>query len=161
MDSNSELMKFIGECISIRINTEKIGNLRCNSAHYALVPNVDKYDNLTISQYIIYYKIYKLEELQIITTNIRNELIALYDKYLEINMIIGSQAYKEMSIDGYKSDNMSDLYSIRCEIKEKLLQYNLDDDCFNLKQMIDEQIVVDYKSNKKKELKIENKECTF
>ena len=106
MHNKNELMKFLGKCISSRISNETIGNLRWNFGHYTPVPNINDYDRLTINQYIIYYKIDRLAEFELIPAETRNELITLYDEYLRTNMEISEEVYKEMTIDGYKSDSL-------------------------------------------------------
>lgn len=136
MYDESEIIKFIEDCISARMSTETIGDLKWNFAHYVSVPNNKKYDHLTINQYITYYKINKLEELGLISSDIKDTLISKYTEYLEICKKIGKEAYREMTEEYYKSDCMEELYLTLNTLKEELLEYNLDDSSFNLNQMI-------------------------
>ncbi len=150
MENNEEIIKFVEDCISIELTEEKIGDLKRLFVHYVPVSNIDQYNHLTIAQYIIYFKIERMEKLKLIPRKVRDELIELYDKYLEIGEQIGEEAYKEMVTKGYKSDNLKELHSVFHRIKLKLSEYCLDDDNFDLQQIIDNQIISEFKDKEGK-----------
>lgn len=148
-----ELIRFIGECLKVKIGDETIGDLKWDFNHFAPVPNINKYDDLTVNQYIIYYKINRMEELGLITKDLRNELIELVNKYLEINVKINKEVYKEMIDEKYKSNVLQELLSICYEIKTKLSQYFLDDEKIDLCQIIDNQMIMEFENKGIKKLK--------
>lgn len=126
MDEKEELINMIGEYLCIYFSTETIGNLKYNIGHYSKVPNIRKYDELTIGQLFVFYKIDRLEALDIITKDLANNLRQLYDLYLTINEKIGEEACKEIwNNDKQQNDILQTLHNKSDQIEFLLRRYHL------------------------------------
>ncbi len=117
-----------------------VKQLRREGNNYYLDDLDDRFDDLTIEQLLLLYKINKLEDKEIITYDVADNLRELYYMLLSTEVLIGKEILKEMNEVEYDSELVTQLHN-RCKIiLETLKRYNLIPEDIDIDLIIDTSI---------------------
>ena len=97
----------------------------------------DNYNEYTIEQFLLLYKLNRMEELGVISKTIANDLKGLLDVKKEVNTTIGEEARKQLYDPSYNSDYLSELHKRSEMIDTELKKYHLTIDDISFEDIID------------------------
>ncbi len=98
------------------------------------------YSNYTIEQFIVLYKLCRMEELGVISREIADNLREILDMKRHIATIIGGEAKRELYEPSYRSVLLPKLHKTIDTIDSHLKEYHLTIDDINLVDMLDASI---------------------
>lgn len=117
----------------IYIKTTKVRDITRN---YISTPTYD-YDDYTIEQFLILYKLNRMEEIGIINETIANDLKGILDMKRHVGAIIEEETKKELYVLSYKSTDLPKLHKMVKTIDNHLKKYHLTPDDISFKDMLD------------------------
>lgn len=118
-DINKEFASF-EQYLKIYMKGIKVRNI---TRHY--FSNMDDYSNFTIEQFLLLYKLSRMEELGTVNGEIANSLREILDMKMHIGSIIGEEAKKELYDPSYKNDDLQRMRQSLKTINSHLKKYHL------------------------------------
>lgn len=114
--------------------------VRSVTRNYLSEASGNNYGNYTIEQFIILYKLNRMEELGVINEDIASNLRELLDMKMHVGSIIGEEAKRALYDPTYQTEDLSKLHKMTEKIDNHLKKYHLTMDDISLKDMIDTSI---------------------
>jgi len=99
-----------------------------------------EYDELTIEQFLVLYKLNRMEELGIIKKDVASYLKELLDMKMHIGTIIGEEAKRKLYDPSYNSNDLEKLHKMSETIDKHLKKYHLTIEDINLNEMLESSI---------------------
>ena len=144
-EEEQQLLEFISNYFKAQFNSKSIKDIKWDAFREGPIGEVadfDEYDNISVSDFLILYKINRLKELNIITCEKENYLMNLFNYKLILEDRLGEILAKEAREGGL--DNSEELYKKEKNaiyekwsvIDDELRKYHLDGN-FDFKKIID------------------------
>lgn len=128
------ILDFISEYVKELLNDKKVSEIKWEVLRGRLideVANISQFDDLTIKELLILYKINRLEDFKIVTSDTANDLRELFYIQRDLN--------KRMKDLVVREDKQEELYLIIREyikIENEFDKYHLLDSAFDLKKIV-------------------------
>ena len=100
----------------------------------------EDYNTYTIEQFLILYKLNRMEELGVISEKIASDLREILEVKKEVDTLTGKEAKKELYDPSYKSADLQELHKMSETIYTHLKKYHLTIDDISFEDMIDASI---------------------
>lgn len=134
---SKKIIKIINDDLRTKASIYTVRQIRDEGMKYVNLSDIEsKYNDMTIEELISFYKIDRLEELNIIENEAANLLRCLLEDYIKLKRVVGEISYKNLIDD----DNVvvdQELY-IQLSVLEKQL------DSYNLLPKLEEDLIGDY-----------------
>lgn len=120
----------------LKIYTKSI-KVHSITRNYLTKEDGSEYNDYTIENFLILYKINRMEELGVVSEKIASNLKEILDIKTKVGAMIGEETKKELYIQSYKSPDLPKLHKMAEVINNHLKNYHLTIDDISLVDMID------------------------
>lgn len=120
--------------LKIYMSFIKVRNITRN---YLSETEGNKYNNYTIEQFLLLYKLNRMTEMKVINESVSNKLKELLDIKMQVDNLIGEETRKGLYIESYKSSTLPELHKMEDIINKELKKYHLTIEDINFQEMID------------------------
>lgn len=103
----------------------------------------EEYGNYTIEQFLVLYKLNRMEKLGVVNQNIASTLKEMLDMKRHVATVIGDEAKRAMYDPAYNATDLSKLHDIDNKINNHLKKYHLTIEDISLKDIVDTSIMIE------------------